>query len=143
MSQSTMPVFHYKLLWLAIGWFLVGFIIWLSLTPAPPQPSFSLPGMDKIAHCFAYLVLMGWFIQLYWQRRQRAWYALSFICMGIAIEFLQANSGYRVLEAQDMLANSSGVLFAWWLATPAKSRYLEKLDFLLIAIKKKYRCSDK
>ena len=47
----------------AVGWALVGAILWLSLTPQPPHVDFEQS--DKVGHFIAYGGLMFWFCQLY------------------------------------------------------------------------------
>src|SRR5207247_7188265 len=95
----------------AVGWALVGVILWLSLTPQPPQVDFQQS--DKVGHFIAYSGLMFWFCQLYRGARTRLAYAAGFIAMGIAIEFLQRASGYRSFEVMDMVADAIGVLLGW------------------------------
>jgi VanZ family protein len=90
---------------------MVAAIVWLSLTPAPPQVD--IESGDKLGHLAGYGVLMFWFAQLYLRRIP---YAAGFIAMGIALELLQAWLGYRTLEALDMAANTAGVLLGWGLA---------------------------
>jgi VanZ family protein len=90
---------------------MVAAIVWLSLTPAPPQVD--IESGDKLGHLAGYGVLMFWFAQLYLRRIP---YAAGFIAMGIALELLQAWLGYRTLEALDMVANTAGVLLGWGLA---------------------------
>ena len=92
----------------AIGWAIVAAIIWLSLTPSPPQVD--VPYSDKIGHLASYAVLMFWFSQLY---RTRIYYAAGFILMGVALEVIQRQLGTRSFEAADMLANALGVLLGW------------------------------
>ena len=99
---------------LAIGWTLIGIILWLSLTPQPPQVDFE--HSDKVGHFLAYGGLMFWFCQLYRARRTRLAYALAFIAMGVAIEFVQGWSGYRSFEVNDMIADGVGVLLGWAVA---------------------------
>ena len=96
---------------LAIGWTLIGIILWLSLTPQPPQVDFEQS--DKVGHFLAYGGLMFWFCQLYPRTRTRAAYAAGFIALGIAIEFLQRATGYRSFEVMDMVADAIGVLLGW------------------------------
>ena len=99
---------------LAIGWALIGAILWLSLTPQPPQVDFE--HSDKVGHFLAYGGLMFWFCQLYRASRTRLAYALAFIAMGVAIEFVQGWSGYRSFEVNDMVADGIGVLLGWAVA---------------------------
>jgi len=98
-------------LFVAIGWALVGAILWLSLTPQPPHVDFEQS--DKVGHFIAYGGLMFWFCQLYRNTKTRVAYAAGFIAMGIAIEFLQRATGYRSFEVMDMVANAIGVLLGW------------------------------
>jgi len=98
-------------LFVAIGWALVGAILWLSLTPQPPHVDFEQS--DKVGHFIAYGGLMFWFCLLYRHARTRLAYAAGFIAMGIAIEFLQRATGYRSFEVLDMVADAIGVLLGW------------------------------
>jgi glycopeptide antibiotics resistance protein len=59
---------------------------------------------------------MFWFGHLYRRTPTRALYAVGFIAMGIAIEFIQGASGFRHYEVADMAANALGVLFGWGVA---------------------------
>jgi VanZ family protein len=95
----------------AAGWAWAGAIVWLSLTPAPPEVDISEG--DKIGHFLGYGLLMFWFAQLYAKRRTRVAYALGFIAMGVGLEFLQAQLGYRSFDLFDMYANTVGVLLGW------------------------------
>ena len=61
----------------------------------------------------AYGVLMAWFCQLY---RTRIYYAAVFILMGIVLEIIQGQLGYRSFEVADMFANALGVLLGWGVA---------------------------
>jgi VanZ family protein len=92
---------------------MVGAVVWLSLTPAPPQVDFAQG--DKVGHFLSYGMLMLWFAQLY-RRRSRLLYAAGFVAMGIGLEFCQGLLGYRTYEVFDVYANSLGVLFGWALA---------------------------
>ena len=98
-------------LWLFIGWMLVATVCYLSLTPKPPK--IDIEFSDKISHFIAYASMMGWFAQVYFKHQTRLFYALGFICMGVAIEFLQGLGPTRLFEYADMLANTAGVLVAF------------------------------
>lgn len=95
----------------AAGWAWAAAIVWLSLTPSPPQ--IELEHGDKLGHFAAYGLLMFWFAQLHVERPTRAAYALAFVAMGVALEFLQGELGYRAAEVFDMYANALGVLLGW------------------------------
>ncbi|WP_303909537.1 VanZ family protein [Thiohalomonas denitrificans] len=117
-----------KGLWLGIGWVFVAVIIWLSLTSAPPAFGGGWGGIDKVQHAFAYLVLTGWFVQLYHRWRPRLFYAALFIAMGAALEFLQGLGGIRHFELADMVANTTGVLLGLASALARVDRVIEEID---------------
>jgi VanZ family protein len=96
---------------IAAGWAWAAAIVWLSLTPSPPEVD--IEHGDKLGHFASYALLMFWFAQLYAARFTRVAYALGFIAMGIGLEFLQAQVGYRSYDVFDMSANSIGVLLGW------------------------------
>jgi VanZ family protein len=99
--------------WLCVaaGWGLAGLIVWLSLTPAPPH--IDLEQGDKLGHFLGYGALMLWFCLLYGRRATRIAYAALWIAMGVALEFVQGQLGYRTYEVYDMYANALGVLLGW------------------------------
>jgi len=116
-----------KKLWYSLGWLLIVVILYLSLTPNPPQPV-EFDGVDKLEHILAYTALMAWFGQLQSINRQRLRNAILFIFMGIGVEILQGLGGVRQFEYADMLANSSGVLLGWLLSVYAGNFGLRALD---------------
>ena len=100
-----------RLLYVAAGWLLAAIIVWLSLTPAPPRIDFEQG--DKLGHFLAYGSLMFWFCLLYAHRASRIAYGLLWIGMGVGLEFIQGQLGYRTYEVFDMYANTLGVLIGW------------------------------
>jgi len=101
----------------AAGWCWAAAIVWLSLTPSPPEVDFE--ASDKVGHFAAYFLLMLWFCFLYRTPKGRIIHATAFACMGIVIEVIQGTLGYRSLEALDMAANGVGVLAGWAVAAAA------------------------
>jgi len=104
-----------RALWLAIGWGLVATIVWLSVTPRPPD--IGIEHGDKLGHFAAYGGVMFWFCQVYPRLATRAAYAAGFIAMGIALEFVQRWLGYRSFEVLDMVADAIGVVLGWTAAS--------------------------
>ena len=100
-----------RMIGLGLGWAWAATIVWLSLTPSPPKVDVEYS--DKLGHFAAYGLLMFWFTRLYVRRVTRAAYAVLFVAMGIGLEFLQAQLGYRTYDVVDMVANSLGVLLGW------------------------------
>ncbi len=99
-------------LWLAVGWAMVALVIYLSLTPVPPEPDIDLG--DKLSHLIAYAGLMAWFGRVC---VPRAPVALWLLALGLTLEVLQGLSGYRYAEALDMLANTGGIAVGWLAAS--------------------------
>ena len=106
------PTYRYQKLWLVIGYVLVSTVIYLSVSSNPPDPGIDVPYFDKIGHTLAYFILMGWFAQLYHLKKQRIIYALGFVAMGVAMEYVQSFDPARMAEFADMMANTSGVVVA-------------------------------
>lgn len=100
--------------YVAAGWLLVAAIVWVSLTPAPPKLEFE--ASDKLGHLLGYGLVMFWFAQLYAARPARVGYAALFVLMGVTLEFIQGQLGYRTYEVFDMFANTAGVLLGWAVA---------------------------
>lgn len=117
--------------WLALGWLWVAVLVYLSLTPEPPEPVRFL-NADKLEHTLAYGLLMLWFCQVYARRTQRLFAAALLVAMGIAMEFLQGMTGYRSFEYADMLANSTGVLLGWVWARTALGHFGRALERKLL-----------
>lgn len=115
-------------LWLTLGAALVVSVIWLSLTPAPIQ--IPVAEGDKLGHLLAYGSLMLWFSNLYENSIARVIIAVSLVAMGIALEFIQGWTGYRTFDIADMIANASGVLAGWTLASPRIPNFLRRIEML-------------
>ena len=101
-------------LYLALGWAMIAAVVWLSLTPAPPEVDFAQS--DKVGHLLAYALLAFWFSQLY-GGSGRLYVVIGFVVMGVALEFTQGALGYRTLDAADMIANALGALIGWGAAS--------------------------
>ena len=109
-KSNQVRALRWQPLWRSIGWTMVLAVWTLSLMPQPP----SAPGSDKVHHLLAYFGLMLLFCQWH-PRHHHAALAIALVFMGCAIEVIQPLTG-RYFSWLDMLANSSGVLIAWWLA---------------------------
>lgn len=124
---------NYRSTWLFAGWLLIILIGYLSLTPSPPTP-LHFAYADKAEHLAAYATLMGWFCQIYFARRQRAYLALTAIAYGGIIELLQGWSGYRSTEWTDLLADSLGVALGWLLNSTSLQFLLTRFDARLASL---------
>lgn len=108
-----MTALSLRRLWLAVGWGGVGLVVYLSLTPNPPD--MAAVGGDKGGHLAAYGTLMLWFAQAL-RARARLQCAAALVLLGLALEGLQGLSATRSLDALDALANGAGVLLGLGLA---------------------------
>ncbi len=120
----------YKKLWLTIGWVMIALVFYFSLTPSPPEIELGFEYLDKAEHFLAYFILVFWFAQIYKTHKTRLIYVMFFIAMGVLIEILQDMGKARFFEYSDMLANTTGVAFAWLLTTG-------KLNNLLLTFENK------
>jgi VanZ family protein len=100
-----------RLFCIAFGWAMVLAVVWVSLTPSPPEVDFV--DSDKYGHFLAYGALMFWFGQLYRRFWERVAYACGFTALGLALEALQGLLGYRTYDVFDLVANTLGVLMGW------------------------------
>jgi len=103
------PEFKYKKLWLGIGYALVLFVVYLSVTSSPPEIDTGFEFQDKLFHALAYFSIMFWFAQIYHINKQRLICALAFVFLGIAMEGVQSFDPKRYAEFNDMVANTFGV----------------------------------
>jgi hypothetical protein len=108
-------------------------VTYLSLKTGPHHVSGS-PYEDKIEHVVAFLAPTLWFGQLYPSPRGRGSVALSFLALGIFLEFVQQQlGGYPEIEWGDVVANAAGVAAGWSLlrtrlvaVLPIVDRWLER-----------------
>jgi len=126
------------LYWLAAWLIWVLLIIFLSLTPQPPQLPVPLLSWDKLQHAFAYALLMfltGYSWNKVWPAWLRVWQwaAISSLALGCFLEVLQGMMKLgRSAELNDVFANTCGVLAAallirTWRLLPRK-RVLNKAE---------------
>jgi VanZ family protein len=102
-----LPPPRLRRIWLFLGWCFAAYVVYVSLTPSPPEIAHKI--WDKATHLLAYVWLMLWFAQLHQTLARKARTALALIGMGIAVEILQGVGGVRHADAFDALANALGV----------------------------------
>ncbi len=126
---------RYFSLWASIGWLLVVAICYLSLMASPPGMDIDLKYSDKLGHFISYFFLMFWFAQLYKTPAFRIAYILFFSVMGAGLELMQGLGGVRFFEYSDMLANTTGVLFGWFITRGKLKNTLLALEQIMIESK--------
>lgn len=132
MSETGSTLKH-RSLWLFIGYVLVTFIVYSSLTSHTIEVDIRF--FDKYAHSFAYFVLMGWFVQIYQTKKSVLLCAIFFVCMGVGLEFVQGMTAYRSFDLYDMSANTLGVLIALGLSFTRFTVILRHFEGLISRLK--------
>ena len=127
--KNENTVLQYHAFWLALGWVWIALVIFLSLTPHPPE--IEMTSGDKIGHVLAYTFLMSWFCRLYRTRAKKWSIALGLVALGIAIEFAQEQTGYRQFEVADMVADGIGVAMGLLLGETVLAHALRQAERLL------------
>ncbi|MBX2823970.1 MAG: VanZ family protein [Gammaproteobacteria bacterium] len=112
---AASPDLSYPRIWFWLGVILVAVVVLLSL--GNPPASLNITSSDKVGHAIAYAALMGWFMQIFTHKVARVILAMSFIGLGVGLEFLQGMVPTRQFELLDMAANTTGVLIAWVLGS--------------------------
>lgn len=112
--------------WLFLGVALILLVVYFSLTSTA---ALAMPGnTDKIYHCFSYMCLMGWWLQLFPRALIRLLLAVAFTLLGVGMEVLQSFHPLRYFDVGDMLANSCGVILAWLLGLTAFDQLLYRFE---------------
>jgi VanZ family protein len=121
---------RYSNLWRTIAYLIILSIIVLSLIPNPEDVT-PFSASDKLLHVIAYTVAMFWFGLCF--RRDRLYIiGIILIALGIIIEFVQGQTGYREMSLYDILANITGIVIGILLSFSRLSwtlHYFEKLLF--------------
>jgi len=124
-SSVLAPLMHRRL-WAILGFMLVGAVIVSSLIPGGGR--LQMEGADKLAHAFAYLVLMVWFAGLY-PRRGWTWVAIGLLVMGLTLELLQGvMQMQRTADPRDLVANAAGVGMGVVLAFAGAATWAQRLE---------------
>lgn len=131
MVTKAAPDLKFRFVWLVVGYALVSLVFYLSLTSQPIDVELGLPFVDKFFHAFAYFMLMAWFAQIYHDKFQRYLIALGLIVIGVALEFLQGFDPARMSEFADMVANTTGVVLAFYLTLTKAKNCLVSIENLI------------
>ncbi|MEK7990326.1 MAG: VanZ family protein [Thiotrichaceae bacterium] len=108
---------HFKTLWLISGWGLAMAICILSLIPPIDTGIQTISHIDKLEHLTAYFVITFWFSLLYPTSQGRLMCLVGFLAMGLSLEVLQGLlTTTRHADGFDMIANTLGVLIAWFVS---------------------------
>jgi VanZ family protein len=128
MNRPSVPL-KFERLWMIVGIGFVLLVVYLSLTPDPPD--LGAPEGLKVGHLVAYGWLMMWFAQIYRTSGARLTLAAGFCVLGIVLEYLQGMTDYRGFEYSDMVINSAGVAVGFVLARTPLQNGLSMFEALL------------
>ena len=111
-------------LWLALGLFGCGVLVYACLMPNPPQAQ--VQHFDKFEHFASFALLSGWFANLMAPRYVRV--IIVMILFGAFIEVAQSFTVDRSADMHDLIADAFGVLAGVALARFGALRWLGYLD---------------
>jgi VanZ family protein len=113
MPQRMKNLLQNKILIIAV--FVTIAILYLSLIKMPTY-NVTISHLDKWQHCFAYLVLTFFWLFAFYKKEKKHLIIFCCILFGILIEVLQYTiTNYRTGDYLDVVANSSGVLFGFFI----------------------------
>jgi VanZ family protein len=124
--MDFMKQLRYGRFWIAIAWFGVALLIYLSL--AKLNVTVDVANGDKYGHVAAYAVLTFWFMQLYEDARSRLFVVSGLFALGVLLEILQFLTGYRSMDAVDAAADALGIALGWLAAPPRTTNVLERVE---------------
>lgn len=113
--------------WVVLGVLIMAWTLWMALTP-DPDITLNFPDGDKLLHATTFTCLMGWWGNVYRERRPRAWAALGCLAFGVFIEFAQWLDPPRDADAFDVLADGIGILIALLLLRTPLARVLASVE---------------
>lgn len=101
----------YLTFWRISFWLVIGLLLFLTITPTPPQP-INLPQIDKIYHCAAFAGTTFLMLAAY-GRTNQIWSIYVATALGVLIEVIQYFVPGRGFSIADMLADFVGVLIGF------------------------------
>jgi hypothetical protein len=127
MDVQTSGRLHWHTWWVLLGALIMGWTLWMALTP-DPGITLTFPYGDKLLHATTFCSLMGWWGNVYRERRPRGWAALGCLAFGIFIEFAQWLDPPRDADALDVVADGIGILVALMLLRTPLASVLASLE---------------
>jgi len=132
-AETGNPVFRYRKQWLGIGYAMVAFVVFLSVTSEPPEIDLGIDFADKLFHALAYWGLMFWFAQIYHFKQHRLICASAFVALGITMEGIQSFDPKRYAEFNDIVANTVGVAIAILMTKKSMKNILMNIEKRLLS----------
>ncbi len=123
-------VLRHKNIWQSIAYIIILAIIVLSLMPNPDRLT-PFSASDKLMHTLAYAVAMLWF-GLCFNRNKLFIIGGGLVLLGIVLEFIQGQTGYRTMSLNDIIANCVGVFAGLLISFSPLSRSLQYIEQRLL-----------
>ena len=117
-------------LWSALGWLLVGVVIFGSLIPGPVLQVVEVD--DKVMHASAYFVLMVWFAGFY-RHTVYPVIATILVALGLTLDLLQLLTDTRSFDWYDVAMNSTGVMLGFVLSTMLLGGWCQRVEQRLLS----------
>lgn len=127
MDVQTSGRLRWHAWWVLLGVLIMGWTLWMALTP-DPGITLAFPYGDKLLHATTFCCLMGWWGNVYRERRPRGWTALGCLAFGVFIEFAQWLDPPRDADAYDVIADGIGILVALLLLRTPLARVLAGVE---------------
>lgn len=112
---------------MALGAAIMAWTLWMALRP-DPGIALDFPDGDKLLHATTFVCLMGWWGNIFRNRRARGWAALGLLAFGVFIEFSQWLDPPRDADALDVLADAVGIALGLLLLRTPLARVLSGLE---------------
>jgi len=119
-------VLRYKNIWRLIGYLIIITIIVLSLIPDPDKVT-PFHASDKLMHTLAYAFAMLWF-GFCFKGKKLFTSAAALVLLGIVLEIVQGQTGYRTMDFYDGVANCAGVFTGLVLSFSRLSNALQYIE---------------
>ena len=117
-------------LWSALGWLLVGVVVFGSLIPGPALQAVQVN--DKVMHASAYFVLMVWFAGFY-RHTVYPLIAAILVALGLTLDLLQLLTDTRSFDWYDVAMNSAGVMLGFVLSTFLLGGWCQRVEQRLLS----------
>ena len=127
--SGTIPVkgeLRHKNIWRSIAWLIILVIIVLSLIPDPEDLT-PFSASDKLMHALVYAVSMLWF-GLCFKKERLFIIGAGLVLLGIALEIVQGQTGYRTMSLNDIIANCIGVFIGLLISFSHVSKSLHYIE---------------
>ena len=124
--KTNLEPLRFTRLWFSLAYAMLAIVAIASLMPAP-----DIGTSDKLLHFLTYGVMSAVFVTLVSRQRSLFLVVPGLILFGVVLEFLQGMTGYRSMEALDMLANGTGVMIGLMVRFSPIPVWFRRLELIL------------